>query len=211
MWLFCIICYLKPFFGFLLKCHYQYSATRRILIQCIIKMQMDGINQSTYIRKRGRSKFVLMSCRIEEEHPSPNFLFRDFAGAHLTLVDDDAWWHQPMRNLERARMSTCETLLVRILPIHESIIDFSSSKEEPLDSQQEEVLELLLFQSSNDDDSSGGNNEPTAGSNNHKETNSIYAVVEEGNNKTRADVDRIFRRKSIRSTSVLSMYLLVLD
>ena len=60
----------------------------------------------------------------------------------------------------------------------ESIIDFSSSKEEPLDPQQEEVLELLLFQSSNDDDSSGGNNEPTAGSNNHKETNSIYAAVD---------------------------------
>ena len=53
-------------------------------------------------------------------------------------------------------------------------------------------MELLLFQSSNDVDSSGGNNEPTAGSNNHKETNSIYAAVEEGNNKTRADVDRIF-------------------
>ena len=79
--------------------------------------------------------------------------------------------------------------------------------EEPLDSQQEEVLELLLFQSSNDDDSSGGNNEPTAGSNNHKETNSIYAAVEEGNNKTRADVDRIFQCKSIRSTSFSSMYL----
>ena len=67
-------------------------------------------------------------------------------------------------------------------------------------------MELLLFQSLNDDDSSGGNNEPTAGSNNHKETNSIYAV-EEGNNKTRADVDRIFQCKSIRSTSFSSMYL----
>ena len=190
MWLFCIICYLKPFLN-----------SSRNSIAILYHKKKNSHPEHHYANQSDKSEHmytkegqVKICVYVVSNRGGASFAQTFSSEILLALISHLLMMmHGGISQWEiwNVREWACETLLVHHLPIHESIIDFSSSKEEPLDSQQEEVLELLLFQSSNDDDSSGGNNEPTAGSNNHKETNSIYAAVEEGNNKTRADVDRI--------------------